>query len=72
MRSAFQVGALGVGTALPLAIHSIEIATGSHSHLLSRLAAVCTLAGAYTERAAIVIAGNQSADDPRLYLEWTR
>jgi len=71
-RSAYQIGALGVGTVLPLAIHMLQTVAGSHSRGLSRFAALCTLAGAYSERATIVIAGNQSADDPRLYLQWTR
>ncbi len=72
VRSAYQVGALGAGTVLPLAIHTLQTVTGSHSDRLSKLASICTLAGAYAERAVIVLAGNQSADDPRMYLQWTR
>jgi formate-dependent nitrite reductase membrane component NrfD len=58
----------GAGIGLPLLVHSLAVLTGRRSDRLSLLAAVCTLNGAYLERATIVFTGNRSAERPEEYL----
>jgi len=65
---AYQIGALGLGTVLPLALHG----TGKRAPWLRLLRSALALVGSAITKYTITEAGKQSADDPRAYFEYTR
>src|SRR5436190_1578976 len=60
---AYQIGALGLGTVLPLALHG----TGKRAPWLRLLRSALALVGSAITKYTITEAGKQSADDPRAY-----
>jgi formate-dependent nitrite reductase membrane component NrfD len=65
---AYQLGGLGAGVVLPLALHRLGAGLGRAGLFSSAL----VLLGGAIQRFAIVEAGKQSADDPRAYFQYTR
>ncbi len=61
---ALQVGAIGLGVVVPLAIHGYQALTGKRSRTASTVAALATLAGGFLLRSAVLFAGNRSARQP--------
>ncbi|HEX3998614.1 MAG TPA: NrfD/PsrC family molybdoenzyme membrane anchor subunit [Pirellulales bacterium] len=61
------ITAAAVGAAIPLAMHAHSVCSGRISAKSATTAAVLALAGGYALRAAILFAGNRSADRPTDY-----
>jgi formate-dependent nitrite reductase membrane component NrfD len=60
------------GILAPLLVHLAHVSTGRRSRALGTLACAASLAGAFSERATIVFAGNDSANRPADYFHVTR
>lgn len=67
-----KVGVIGIGAALPTAIHAAGQLRGRRSRRGTIIAAVATLAGVFAERAVIVFGSNESARRPADYLGFTQ
>jgi formate-dependent nitrite reductase membrane component NrfD len=67
----YRLGAVGLGTLAPLAIHVTQVLTGRELRMASTLAAVAALAGGYTQRTVLILAGKRSAERPRDYFRLT-
>ncbi len=70
--AALQVGVIGLGIAAPLAIHTIQVASGRESKQVSNLAAFLTLAGGLLLRAVFIFGGNAAARKPQHYFRVTQ
>lgn len=68
MATLYQIGALGLGTVLPLALGK----AGKRAPWIRLLRSALALAGSAITKYTITEAGKQSADDPRAYFEYTR
>jgi protein NrfD len=68
----YRVGAVGLGTLVPLAIHAARLATGRRSRGATLLAALATLTGVYIEKTAVVFAGHESARRPKDYFRFAQ
>ena len=69
----YRFGILGLGIAAPLVLQvKSAFLGGAPSRLLTAVAATLTLAGGFMLRYLIVMAGRESADDPRATFEMTR
>lgn len=71
-RAVHRVGALAVGAAVPMACYSASLVLRQNSRRLSLLASLAVLAGGMMMRAAILRAGNRSAQRPEDYFRFTR
>ena len=69
---AYRFGAVGLGVLAPLVVHGLQVLTGRDLHALSRGVAVGALVGGYTQRAALVMAGKESASRPQDYFRVAR
>ena len=59
---AYRCGALGLGILVPLSVHMLQALTGRELGTASRLASMSALAGGYTQRAVVLLAGKRSAE----------
>jgi protein NrfD len=71
-RSAWRFGFLGLGVLGPLSLHLTELGRGQRSRAVSAAAAIMTLVGGFVLRAVLVIGGNESAEDPVDYYQFTK
>jgi formate-dependent nitrite reductase membrane component NrfD len=69
---AYRFGVLGLGVLVPLAVHALHVATGRRWSWLSHLADASALAGGFTQRAVLTMAGNRSAERPEDYFRITQ
>lgn len=69
--AAWKIGAIGLGVAVPLAIHGYQMLTGRKSKAASTAAAVSTLIGGFCLRASILLAGRRSAQRPEDYFRFS-
>lgn len=67
-----KVGVIGLGAAVPTAIHAAHQLRGQRTRVGTIVAAVATLVGVFAERAVLVFAGNESARRPVDYLHFTQ
>ncbi|HEY8601963.1 MAG TPA: NrfD/PsrC family molybdoenzyme membrane anchor subunit [Thermomicrobiales bacterium] len=67
-----KYGMVGLGAALPVAIHAAQQLTGRRSRTGTIIAAAATLAGVFIERLVIVFGGNESARSATDYLRFTQ
>jgi formate-dependent nitrite reductase membrane component NrfD len=72
LRSAYRIGALGLGVGVPLALNAAQIAARRPSRAVAMLAALAALAGGFVLRAVLVFAGNASGRRPEDYLRFTQ
>jgi formate-dependent nitrite reductase membrane component NrfD len=61
---AYRGGALGAGILLPLTVHLLQALTGRELPRASVLAGLASLAGGYSQRAVVLLAGKRSAERP--------
>jgi formate-dependent nitrite reductase membrane component NrfD len=66
------LGMVGLGAAVPVAVHAAQQITGRRSRPATVLASVAALAGIFIERAVIIFGGNESARRPADYLRFTQ
>jgi formate-dependent nitrite reductase membrane component NrfD len=59
---AYRGGALGLGILTPLAVHLLQALTGRELRTASTLASFAALAGGYSQRAVLLLAGKRSAE----------
>jgi protein NrfD len=71
-RSTWRFGFLGLGVLGPLSLHLTDLARGRQSRPVTAVAAVMTLVGGFILRAVLVIGGNESAEAPEDYYQFTR
>jgi formate-dependent nitrite reductase membrane component NrfD len=64
------VGSIGVGIALPMALHAVGPALRLPHRLVVILASIATLIGGFIVKYAVVLAGHASADDPAATFEF--
>jgi formate-dependent nitrite reductase membrane component NrfD len=67
-----RAGVFGLGISFPLVVHLVQTMSGRRSSQLSVAVALATLIGGFTERAAMVFAGNASARRPEDYFAVTQ
>lgn len=70
--AAYKLGAIGLGIAVPLAIHGYQMLTGRKSKTAITVAAVSTLVGGFCLRASILFAGRRSAQRPQDYFRFSQ
>ncbi|MDW7772638.1 MAG: NrfD/PsrC family molybdoenzyme membrane anchor subunit [Desulfobulbaceae bacterium] len=68
----FRFGVIGLGIVLPLALRLPQAVTGKKMPGNALAASTATLAGSYLLYETVLEAGNDSAEEPQVYLEHTR
>lgn len=71
IRTAWRAGVLGLGIAMPLAVHLAEAARGCLPRRWSNVAAIATLVGGFLMRAVFIFGGVRSAERPEDYFRMT-
>jgi formate-dependent nitrite reductase membrane component NrfD len=71
-RLPYRAGVFGAGILAPLGVHLLQALSGRELRRASMLASVAALAGGFTQRAVLVLAGKRSAERPTDYLHFTR
>jgi formate-dependent nitrite reductase membrane component NrfD len=67
-----EVGAIGIGTLVPLGVHAATVLTGRPARRASLAAALATLVGGFVLRVTLVFGGRRSAERPREYFQLTQ
>jgi formate-dependent nitrite reductase membrane component NrfD len=69
----YRAGVLGSGVAAPLALQALgSKLSGSPARIITAIASVLTLIGGFALRYVLVVAGQESADDPQATFEMMR
>jgi len=72
LRSAWNLGVLGLGIIAPLSVHLGEVLSKKESRVSSIISAIAILLGGFILRAVFVFGGNKSGDQPEDYLRITQ
>jgi formate-dependent nitrite reductase membrane component NrfD len=72
VRSAWNLGVLGLGIIAPLSMHLGEVLSKKESRVSSIISAIAMLLGGFILRAVFVFGGNKSGDQPEDYLRITQ